>query len=140
VDGPQYRCGNAGCADGAIRNFRFNRAYRVDNILWRSLIGTVTDAAYAKPTLRYTLAPGFDIYGSAIYSQALYPSSTPSTTEGALGVETNVGARYETEDGFVAGIDWSVLFPLGGLQERSGQPQPELESAQSIRGLLGIRF
>jgi uncharacterized protein (TIGR04551 family) len=140
VDGPQYGCGSAGCADGAIRNFRFNRAYRVDNILWRSLIGTVTDAVYAKPTLRYTLAPGFDIYGSAIYSQALYPSSTPSTTDGALGVETNVGARYETEDGFVAGIDWSVLFPLGGLQERSGQSQPELESAQSIRGLLGVRF
>jgi uncharacterized protein (TIGR04551 family) len=141
VDGPQYECAFTGCeSDDAIRNFRFNRAYRVDNILWRSLIGTVTDAFYAKPTLRYTLAPGFDIYGSAIYSQALYPSSTPSTTDGALGVETNVGARYETEDGFVAGIDWSVLFPLGGLQERSGQPQPELESAQSIRGSLGIRF
>ena len=141
LDGPQFRCGTAGCADGFIRNFRFNRAYRVDNILWRELVGTVTDAVYAKPTVRYTLAPGFDAFGSVIYSQALYEQSTPSFSDKPLGIETNLGARYETEDGFIARVEWSVLFPLGGLQDNVEELRPsELGTAQSVRGVMGIRF
>jgi uncharacterized protein (TIGR04551 family) len=141
VDGPQFRCGNNECGDSFIRNFRFNRAYRVDNILWRELIGTVTDAVYAKPTVRYTLAPGFDAFGSVIYSQALYAESTPSFTERPLGIETNLGARYETEDGFIARAEWSVLFPLGGLQDENEFLRPtELATAHAVRGVIGIRF
>ncbi|WP_308809788.1 TIGR04551 family protein [Archangium lansingense] len=139
-DGPQFRCGTGGCSDSAIRNFRFNRAYRVDNILWRELIGTVTDTVYAKPTIRYSLTQGFDLFGSVIYSQAIYAESTPSFTERMLGIETNLGARYETEDGFVARVDWSVLFPLGGLQENLEENRRELATAHAIRGTLGIRF
>jgi uncharacterized protein (TIGR04551 family) len=141
LDGPQFRCDRGGCGDTFIRNFRFNRAYRVDNILWRELVGTVTDAFYAKPTVRYTLAPGFDAFGSVIYSQALYAESTPSFSDTALGIETNLGARYETEDGFIARVEWSVLFPLGGLQDVNEALRPdELGTAQSVRGVLGIRF
>jgi uncharacterized protein (TIGR04551 family) len=140
LEGPQYRCDVTGCGDSAIRNYRFNRAYRVDTILWRELLGTVTDAWYVKPTLSYSLAAGLDLYGSAIYSQAFYAESTPSTTDRSLGVELNVGARYETEDGFTAGVVWAILFPLGGLQELNEQLRRELQSAQVVRGMLGIRF
>ncbi|WNG60719.1 TIGR04551 family protein [Archangium gephyra] len=140
VDGPQFRCGTGGCSDNAIRNFRFNRAYRVDSILWRELVGTVTDAIYVKPTIRYTLTQGFDVFGSAIYSQSIYSESTPSSTERMLGIETNLGARYETEDGFVARVDWSVLFPLNGLNETNVNSRVELATAHAIRGTLGIRF
>jgi uncharacterized protein (TIGR04551 family) len=141
VDGPQFNCGIGGCSDGSIRNFRFNRAYRVDNILWRELVGTVTDALYLKPTVRYTLTQGFDVFGSLVYSQAIYPESTPSFTDRALGLETNLGARYETEDGFIAKVEWSVLFPLAGLQDENEFLRPaELATAQSVRGVMGIRF
>ena len=140
VEGPQFACGLGGCGDNAIRNFRFNRAYRVDNILWRELVGTVTDAVYVKPTIRYTLTQGFDLFGSAIYSQSIYSESTPSFTDRMLGIETNVGARYETEDGFVARVDWSVLFPLSGLNESDANARVELATAHAIRGTLGIRF
>jgi uncharacterized protein (TIGR04551 family) len=138
-EGPQFRCGSGGCADNAIRNFRFNRAYRVDLILWRELIGGLTDAVYVKPSIKYSLADGFDIYGGLIYSQALYAQSTPSTTSSALGIEVNAGARYETEDGFVAGLNWGILFPMGGLQEIPEQRR-DFETAQALRGTLGIRF
>jgi uncharacterized protein (TIGR04551 family) len=144
IDGPQFNCGllgqGGGCSDSYIRNFRFNRAYRVDSILWRELIGDVTDALYVKPTLRYSLAHGFDVFGSAIYSQSIYAESTPSFTSRMLGIETNLGARYETEDGFVARIDWSVLFPLSGLQELQTENQRDLATAHAIRGTVGIRF
>ncbi|MBM7113967.1 TIGR04551 family protein [Archangium primigenium] len=141
VDGPQFSCDNGGCADSAIRNFRFNRAYRVDNILWRELIGTLTDTVYAKPTLRYTLTQGLDLFGSAIYSQAIYAESTPSFTNKPLGIETSLGAKYETEDGFVARVDWSVLFPLSGLQDyNTGLQTQTLSTAHAVRGTVGIRF
>ncbi|HEX8435360.1 TIGR04551 family protein [Archangium sp.] len=141
ADGPQFTCGIGGCSDRLIRNFRFNRAYRVDNILWRELVGTVTDAVYVKPTVRYTLTQGFDVFGSAIYSQSIFAESTPSFTDKSLGIETNLGARYETEDGFIAKVEWSVLFPLGGLQDANEDLRPaELATAQSVRGVMGIRF
>jgi uncharacterized protein (TIGR04551 family) len=141
IDGPQYTCDVGGCGDNAIRNFRFNRAYRVDLILWRELIGGLTDAAYVKPTVKYSLADGFDLFGGIIYSQALYAQSTPSTVSRSLGLEVDLGARYETEDGFVAGLNWGILFPMAGLQEAPGSTfQREFETAQALRGTLGIRF
>jgi uncharacterized protein (TIGR04551 family) len=141
IDGPQYSCGAGGCADNAIRNFRFNRAYRVDLILWREILGGITDAAYIKPSVKYSLADGFDLFGSAIYSQALYAESTPSTVSRSLGFEVDVGARYETEDGFVAGLSWGILFPMGGLQEVPGTLfVRDFETAQAIRGTLAVRF
>lgn len=141
IEGPQYACGVGGCRDNAIRNFRFNRAYRVDLILWRELIGGITDAVYVKPGLKYSITEGFQIYGNLIYSQALYSESTPSGANSGLGVEIDVGARYETEDGFVAGIDWGILFPLSGLQEPPGSlNRPDFETAQALRGTLGIKF
>ncbi|MDY7231952.1 TIGR04551 family protein [Hyalangium rubrum] len=141
LQGAQYACGVGGCSDNAIRNFRFNRAFRPDLILWRELIGTVTDAVYVKPSAKYSLADGFDLFGALIYSQALYAESTPSTSSTALGVEVDVGARYETEDGFVAGLSWGIFFPMSGLQQPPDAiNRPDFETAQALRGTLGIRF
>lgn len=140
VEGPQYRCGSGGCSDNAIRNFRFNRDYRVDLILWREIIGGVTDAFYVRPSAKYTVTEGFDLYGRLIYSQALYAESTPSFTNRALGVEANVGADYKTEDGFIAGVAYGIFFPMSGLQEFDPALRTDLETPQSIRGWLGISF
>jgi uncharacterized protein (TIGR04551 family) len=141
IDAEQFACGAGGCADNAIRNFRFNRAYRVDLILWREILGGLTDAAYVKPSVKYSLADGFDLFGSVIYSQALYAQSTPSGTSRSLGVEVDAGARYETEDGFVAGLTWGIFFPMAGLQEPAGSLLVrDFETAQALRGTLGVRF
>ncbi|WP_164009574.1 TIGR04551 family protein [Pyxidicoccus trucidator] len=139
-EGPQYRCDAGGCGDNAIRNFRFNRDYRVDLILWREIIGGITDAFYVRPSVKYTLTDGFDLYGRLIYSQTLYAESTPSFTSSSLGVEANVGVDYKTEDGFVAGAAYGILFPMSGLQEFDPLLRAEFETPQTIRGWLGINF
>ncbi|NTX15883.1 TIGR04551 family protein [Myxococcus sp. CA056] len=140
VEGPQYRCDGGGCSDSAIRNFRFNRDYRIDLILWRELIGGVTDAFYVRPSVKYAVAPGIDLYGRLIYSQALYAESTPSFTSKSLGVEVNAGVDYTTEDGFLAGIAYGILFPMGGLQAYTDALKADLETPHSIRGWLGVKF
>ena len=139
VEGRQYSCDTGGCSDNAIRNFRFNRDYRVDLILWRSLLNGVTDAFYVKPGLKYSIAEGFDVFGSVIYSQAFYEQSTPSSVSRGLGLEADIGARYMTEDGFVAGIDYGILFPLAGLKDLGNVGQ-ELSTAHAVRGTLAIKF
>src|SRR5512140_3000507 len=79
VNGPQYDCPAIGsCRDGDIRNFQFNRDYRIDLILWRSILGAVTDAIYVKPTGSYRIAEGFDVFASAIYSRTQFKKSSPS--------------------------------------------------------------
>ncbi len=143
-DGPQYGCTENGC-DNSINNFRFNRDYRIDMILWREILGGVTDAIYAKPTLSYRVAEGFDIHGAVIYSRAVFAESTPSASvdhagDNNLGVELNVGARYETEDGFFATVNWGILFPLGGLADTRVNASTAQDNAQVLRGSLGIRY
>lgn len=155
IDGRQYNCDTMGnCSDQYIRNFRFNRAYRVDMILYRELLGGITDSLYVKPSASYRVADGFNIFAALIYSRAIYAESTPSarnTTMGIvadanLGVEINAGARYETEDGFFGELRWGILFPLEGLKNnipnatQFGGAPVALESAQALRGSIGIHF
>ena len=143
IDGPQIQCnvnGAVGCSDGMIRNFRFNRDYRIDEILFRQIIGGVTDAVYFKPTFKYDIASGFDVHASAVYSRSIYSSSTPSTTDNSLGIEIDAGLRYQTDDGFFSGVTYAILFPLSGLQPVNDPTLTSLETAQALRAVLGIKF
>ncbi|HEY1097756.1 MAG TPA: TIGR04551 family protein, partial [Myxococcota bacterium] len=63
ADGQQYgECleesgGDCTVVDNTITNFRFDSDYIVDMILWREVIGTVTDAFYVKPHVAYYFTP-----------------------------------------------------------------------------------
>lgn len=153
TEGPQYRC-DSGCSDNEINNFRFNRDFRTDMILYREILGGVTDSLYFKPKAKYRITQGFEAFASAIYSRAIFLSSTPGALyEGAnesLGIEINGGARYETEDGFYGQLQYGILFPLEGFTKRDGTPQGggalvggnklTLENPQALRAVVGIRF
>ena len=136
----QYPCGGGTCNDTSIRNFQFNRDFRPDLILFRELLGGITDAVYAKPTLTYAVAEGFDVFGSVVGSGAVYTESTPSGLSRWLGVEIDAGARYETEDGFIAQLQWGVLFPQNGLKNVTGVTLPPLDTAQVLRAIIGIKY
>jgi uncharacterized protein (TIGR04551 family) len=146
IDGPQIRVCPPGSApetctdDFKLRNFRFDRDYRVDTILFRELFTAVTDAVYARPSARYMLAPGLELSGAAIYSRTLFQESSPSGASPELGLELNAGASYTTEDGFIAGVNYGILFPLAGMRQPNAQEGTELSNAQTVRGFLGIRF
>jgi hypothetical protein len=69
--------------DHVMADFKFSPEYHVDEILFRRIIGTVTNAAYVKPAMTYwlDLAERRQVGLSAafIYSAALEPVSTPAT-------------------------------------------------------------
>lgn len=145
-DGPQYSCPNT-CTDNEINNFRFNRDFRVDMILYRELLGGITDSFYIKPRAKYRITHGFEAFAALIYSRAIFAESTPAGAFGNgdpnLGVEINAGAKYETEDGFFGQVQYGILFPLGGFRKEtvanSGQAIP-LDNAQALRAVIGVKF
>jgi len=147
IDGPQYNCTPSGCVDNTLRAFRFNRDYRVDMILYREILGGITDSFYIKPRASYRITTGFHAFAALIYSRAIYAESTPGSSTGTLdpnlGVELNGGARFETEDGFFAQVQYGILFPLAGfaaLDPANPTVNKALDFAQAVRGTFGIRF
>lgn len=123
--------------DVNVQNFRFHPNYRVDLIMWRRLIGTVTDAAYLRPMFRYRLAPMLTAEAAVITSFAMEPNSTPSG-KSPLGVETDVGLIYEQEHGFVMRVDYGILLPLSGFDNVVSHLTPS--PAHAVHAVAAWRF
>ena len=136
LEGPQYGLGS----DHSISNLRFNPGYRVDLILWREILGQVTDAWYLKPSLKWEVVSGLTYTGALVYSQAIYGSSTPSAgsaTSGhrPLGLEVDNSLAYASDDGFHAWLNYGLLFPLDGFRGNGS-----LSRAHALRAGLAIKF
>jgi uncharacterized protein (TIGR04551 family) len=144
-DGQQYSAIAAQDSSPSINNYRFNPAYQVDLILWRRLIGTVTDAWYLKPTFRWDILDGLNVGAQVVYSQAITAASTPSGVSKPLGVELDLGVKYQSDDGFVFFLDYGLLKLLSGFNMTttvSGVSATTTPSgvAQNIHAGLGIVF
>jgi uncharacterized protein (TIGR04551 family) len=146
VEGAQWRQG----VDNTIRNFQFNPAYRVDLILWRNILGAVTDAMYVKQTLRWDILPGLRLDEGLIYSRAMYAQSTPSAKsdpndvnkylsgsgDASLGLELDTTLSYTSGDGFVGWASYGFLQPFGGLSYNDAK----MSRPQYLEVGLGAKF
>jgi len=151
IDGPHF-------GRGRVNNFRFNRAFNIDMILWRNLITQVTSAWYVKPSIRYRPTgrksgggddSGFELTAAVIYSQAWYAENTPGQNL-PLGAELNVGITYDTADKLHTGLQYGLLLPFSGLRNPGNTPNaatPPLIGttfdpgiAHAIRFLVAIPF
>lgn len=133
--------------DRSIRDFKFSPDYHVDSILFRHILGTVTNAVYIKPALSYWFdlqqTRQLGLAGSFIYSVAQVPVATPGNALG-YGLEMNVSVLYRnTGEGFYAGLTWGVLWPMGALNRPVSiwaDEAADAKAAQIFRGFLGVRF
>jgi len=123
--------------DVNIQNFRFHPNYRVDLIMWRRLIGTVTDAWYVRPMVRYRIGPMLTAELAVIGSAAMEPNSTPSG-KAPLGVETDIGLIYEQEHGFVMRLDYGLLLPLSGFD--NAPRRLSASAAHALHAVMAWRF
>jgi uncharacterized protein (TIGR04551 family) len=137
VDGPQLRPP----ADMTIDNFRFSPDYHVDLILWRRILGQVTDAVYVRPSLRVGPFGSVDhhivLEASVIDSNALYATTPPGQTA-HLGAEVDLSARYRYERGFEVWLSYGVFVPGEGF--RNLQLKLEPKPAQALELILGYRI
>ncbi|MEK6606723.1 MAG: TIGR04551 family protein [Myxococcota bacterium] len=147
----QPACSENICPAGADRAsaFRFDPDYQVDLVLFREILGMVTNAVYAKSFVQYepveTIAMRLDL----IPSWALEPIATPGN-ESWYGIELDSGLFYENvEHGFHAGLQWGVFFSAGAFNsvadsaaeaEALGSKYWDGGIAQSLRGTLAITY
>ncbi len=131
-------------SDKLITNFRFDFDYHVDLLLFRELLGTVTNATYFKPTLAYKLTSGFTFRAQTVVSFANVPVATPGNSL-MYGVELDGDLGYEnTREGFFAGVSYGVLFPLGAMDHPSdlfsAESAGDAETAQTFQTRLVLKF
>ncbi|MFT7621815.1 MAG: hypothetical protein ACI9WU_000980 [Myxococcota bacterium] len=132
LDGPQ----GVPPGDTTVDNFRFHRDYRIDRILFREIIGTVTDAAYIRPHARVHLVDWgtsrLVLSAALIASWAHEPTSTLSGDR-ALGIELDPTLSWVNDDGFSASLEYAVLVPQAGLNN------PALGLDARVAQLLRLR-
>jgi uncharacterized protein (TIGR04551 family) len=133
--------------DTSINDFHFSPDYHVDEIFFRHIYGTVTNATYFKPQAAYWFDLGktrsIGVNGGAIFSMAQVPVSTPGDAL-AYGIETDASLGYRnTAEGFYAGLTWGVFWPLAALDRPFplwGQDASNASSAQILRINFGVKF
>lgn len=138
----------------SISTFRFHPNYRIDLILWRSIMRQVTGAYYFRPGVSYDFvrSPFGQLLGAradVVYSRASSPVQTWGNNAD-LGVELDGSLYYRSEDGpemidgFYAMLQYGLLFPMQGLGYLEGQSVPgsdgKLKNAQTFRLILGVMF
>jgi len=137
LDGPQADLPR----DSTVDNFRFHPDYRIDRILFREIIGTVTDAIYLRPHGRYRLVDTghahVDLVVALIASWAVQESSTPNGTRN-LGYELDPSLAYVSRDGFRAALEYALFLPGDAFDN----PDAGLsaKAAQLVRVRLGYFF
>ncbi len=162
-DGKQYgQCisyneeGECENVDNNITNFRFDPGYNVDLLLFREVMGTVTDAWYVKPNISYYLTPNIGVRGDMIYSQAIFANSTPGQYL-PMGLEFDGKAFYGSDDGLYTMIQGGFLLPFGAFNHAQDPNLPgrgrdlgngqrvntrflNAQFAYTVQGFVGVQF
>lgn len=128
-------------ANTFVRAFVFHPDYRVDSILFREVIGAVTNAFYFKPAYhRVLLRSGAHVLGgglSLLAAFAVEPAGTPGGRR-PLGLEVGANVFYRLGTALLLKADGAMLFPLAGLRrpQASQNPQP----ATAFRMMMAVTF
>ncbi|MFZ4579807.1 MAG: hypothetical protein ACOYOB_15570 [Myxococcota bacterium] len=131
-----------------VTAFKFHRNYRVDSLLFREVIGGVTNAWYAKPTVSINAYPfyvpqelGLDL--SVLYAGAVDKLGTPGQGS-SLGTELEAKGILGQRGLFQSSIAFSYLLPgdafdlLKGWYGATEAKQPE--NTWRLLGNLTLMF
>ncbi|MEM9453740.1 MAG: TIGR04551 family protein [Myxococcota bacterium] len=124
-----------------VSNFRFNPAYNVDMLLFREILGTVSNAAYFKPWAAFYFFDHFSARVDVEYAMAANRRSTLGNRY-SYGIELDGAVRYhDRREPIFFQAQYGVAFPLGAFNRVADTGQAEdARAVQSVQGQLGIRF
>jgi len=138
MDGSQISF-NGSDPDLEVNNFRFNSNFVVDEILWRRIVGTVTDAVYGKASVGLRPLSWLETGISGIYSRTLFAQSAPGIAKD-LGFEGNIRLSADVADGLRFHLVGAWLNPLDGFRNLNVVPALEPADAWLVRGMAEARF
>lgn len=105
--------------DRSLTNFNFSPDYHVDLLMFRRIIGTVTDAWYVAPEARYFFNDQVEGRLKAVYSQTFFRRTTPGGNL-PMGLEfdgeLHLGSPPEGEQSGLRGVlQGGIAFPFGAF-------------------------
>jgi len=104
--------------DGAFTAYSFNRNYFVDMLLYREVVGTVTNTSYFKPHFDFDVIPTEeDAFGgaiSAMYAITMDPDAYAGDSRN-LGLEFDFSLFYEEANRFLTDVSLGMMFPFAAL-------------------------
>jgi uncharacterized protein (TIGR04551 family) len=131
----------------SLGTFLFDRDYDIDLILFREIIGTVTNAFYVRPSLSYEVSEDIDASLSGVVSGAVRPQGTPGNGR-MYGVELDATVGYRSGN-FFLGLAAGLLFPFSALEHEGAAfeaEDPELSNlerdgnAYTIQSRFALEF
>jgi uncharacterized protein (TIGR04551 family) len=127
--------------DDVISNFRFNRAFFVDLLIFREILGTVSNAAYFKPWAAFYFFDNFSARVDAGYALAMNRRSTLGN-KFSYGIELDGALRYhDTREPIFFQLQYGALFPLPAFNRiNPSGTREDARAVQTIQAQVGIRF
>lgn len=127
--------------DNVISNFRFNRAYFVDLLMFREILGTVSNATYFKPWAAFYFFDNFSARVDAGYAMAMNRRSTLGN-KFSYGIEMDAAMRYhDTREPIFFQLQYGALFPLPAFNRiNPSGTRDDARAVQTIQAQVGIRF
>ncbi len=124
-----------------ISNFRFNPAYNVDMLMFREILGTVSNAAYFKPWAAFYFFDNFSARVDVEYAMAANRRSTLGNRY-SYGIEIDGAVRYhDKREPLFFQLQYGVMFPLGAFNRINPDGSEEdARALQSVQAQMGIRF
>jgi uncharacterized protein (TIGR04551 family) len=135
----------SGAPNRTVTGFKFDRDYHIDLLLFREVIGAVTNAVYFKPYVSYDV---FDSVEEALgarldilVAEALAPDGTPGNKR-HLGVEADLRLFYEEKGKFNLDIESGFLFPgkAFDLLDQNGDRVRSAKFAFTVQTRLTMQF
>jgi uncharacterized protein (TIGR04551 family) len=127
--------------DMTIDNFKFHPDYHVDLILWRRIVGAVTDGVYVRPSLRFGPfgAVHHNLWAELSFVESTVLSSTTPPGQAAhLGEEIDLSLRYRYEAGFEISLQYGIFIPGAGFRNLDLHLEPR--PAQAFEAVLAYRL
>jgi uncharacterized protein (TIGR04551 family) len=124
--------------------FRFNPAYNIDLLLFREMLGTISNAAYFKPWAAFYFLQHFSVRADVMYAMAARKQSTLGQ-KWSYGIELDGAVRYhDAREPIFFQLQYGVLFPLPAFNrtyEFEGVVRRDnARAVQTIQAQVGIRF
>jgi uncharacterized protein (TIGR04551 family) len=149
-DSTTFRSGSSSDSQprSLLTGMRAHRSFRVDGLLFRDVIGAVTNAAWFRPALRWHLfgavrptddpsadtTAGLALEAGVLGASAVARGGTPGG-QSWLGWEPEVALHYRSDRRLDAWLRGSILVPGGALANRAG-----VEADPAYRSELIVRW
>lgn len=142
---------NDGLGGGSsLTAFRFNPAYVQDMLLFKELLGTVSNAGYVKPWAAfYFFQKNFSARLDIEFAGAMNNAGTLAGNKSLWGLELAGALRYhDNDDPIFVQVQYGAMFPFGAFEpevtlETVNGPSVQIldaKAAQTVQGQIGIRF